>query len=132
MLEQGTTTIPEFTRSNAHISELLDTLHEIADVAALGSLAEWDQNTAMPGGVADRLGFAETRYDALLDEYEPGMTARKLDTLFVPVRETSKTLLQRIEASGNTVEASCLEGDFSADKQIALCERLLRGMGYDF
>jgi carboxypeptidase Taq len=238
MLERDTTIIPEFTRSNTHISELLDVVHEIADLAALSSLAEWDQNTAMPGGaaqvrgfhmatlkgilherlisprlgglldglrekvqqpsftdadrglvreaariydratklprklveemartqagsfeawrnarehndfasfapwlsrtvalqreVADRLGFAETRYDALLEEYEPGMTARKLDTLFAPVRETSKTLLQRIEASGNTLDASCLQGDFSADKQIALCERLLRGMGYDF
>ena len=25
--------------------------------------------------VADHLGFAETRYDALLNEYEPGMTS---------------------------------------------------------
>ena len=60
------------------------------------------------------------------------MTTRKLDTLFGPVRETSKTLLERIESSGNTVDASCLEGEFPVAQQIALCERLLRGMGYDF
>ena len=238
MLKQDNRTAPEFTRSDPHIDELLDLMHEIADLSALGSIAEWDQNTAMPEGattvrgfqmatiqgvlherwtstrlgnllgelrqkvqqasfsdadrglvreglrgyeratklprklveemaqvqagsfnawrrarehndfasfaswlsrtvalereVADRLGFVESRYDALLDEYEPGMTTRKLDTLFGPVRETSKTLLERIESSGNTVDASCLEGEFPVAQQIALCERLLRGMGYDF
>src|SRR6266567_513518 len=238
MLKQDNKTVPEFTRSDTRISELLDIMHEIADLSALGSLAEWDQNTAMPDGaaetrgyqfatlqgvlherwtsrrlgelldalskpvqqssysdadrgllyqarrsyergtklprklveeiarvqagsfdawrrarenndfasfapwlsrtvalereVADRLGFVETRYDALLDEYEPGMTTRKLDALFKPVRETSKRLLQRIEASGNVIDASCLEGEFPVAQQIVLSERVLRDMGYDF
>ena len=238
MSKQDAPSVPEFTRSDTRISELLDIMHEIADLAALGSLAEWDQNTAMPDGaaevrgyqmatlqgvlhehwtsprlgklldelservqqaaysdadrgllrqarrdydhatklprtlveeiarvqaasftawrrarenndfasfapllsrtvaiqreVADRLGFAETRYDALLDEYEPGMTARKLEALFTPIRETSRSLLQRIEASGNTVDASCLEGDFTATQQMTLGERILQHMGYDF
>jgi carboxypeptidase Taq len=60
------------------------------------------------------------------------MTSRKLDALFEPVREVSQTLLQRIEASGNSVDASCLEGEFATEQQMALCERLLREMGYDF
>src|SRR6266852_112419 len=238
MLKHVTTAQPDFTHSDAHISELLDRMHEIADLSALGSLSGWDQNTAMPEGgsevrgaqqatlygilherwtaprlgslldelgekveqasytdadrglvrqarreydhatklprelveemarvsstsfdvwrraraqndfasfapwlsrtvslqreVADRLGYVETRYDALLNEYEPGMTVSKLDKLFGPMRETSKTLLKRIETSGNTVDDSCLEGKFSKERQIALCERLLRGMGYDF
>src|SRR6266516_6565320 len=238
MLQQENKTVPEFTRSDTRISELLELMHEIADLGALGNIAEWDQNTAMPEGatevrshqmaalrgvvhdrwtsphlgnllnelreevqqpaysdtdrglvrqalrsyeqatklprklvaeiahvqagsfnvwrharvnndfdsfapwlsrtvalqreVADRLGYAETRYDALLDQYEPGMTTRKLDALFVPVRETSKNLLQCIEASGNAVDASCLEGDFAESQQLFLCERLLKGMGYDF
>src|SRR6266851_5676320 len=226
--------IPSFTSGDAGIAELLDYMHEIEDLKALGSLAEWDQNTEMPEGagdvrghqmatlqgvlherwttqrlgtllnalsnvinrsdytdadrglvreaqrnydrakklprklveemarvqagsfeawrrarehndfasfapwltrtvalqreVADRLGFVETRYDALLDEYEPGMTTRKLDALFKPVRETSKRLLQRIEASGNVIDASCLEGEFPVAQQIELSERVLRGM----
>ena len=49
MLEHETKTFPEFTRSDARISELLDHLHQIADLQALGAIAEWDQNTAMPG-----------------------------------------------------------------------------------
>jgi len=230
--------IPSFTSGDAGIAELLDYMHEIEDLKALGSLAEWDQNTEMPEGagdvrgyqmatlqgvlherwttqrlgtllnalsniinrsdytdadrglvreaqrnydrakklprklveemarvqagsfeawrrarehndfasfapwlsrtvalqreVADHIGFIETRYDALLDLFEPGMTASKLDKLFAPVREVSTTLLRRIEASGNTVDDSCLQGEFSEERQVELSDVLLRSMGYDF
>src|SRR5438270_1864430 len=87
---------------------------------------------ALQREVADRLGYIETRYDALLIEYEPGMTVSTLDRLFSPVREASTSLLHRIEASGNTIDASCLQGEFAVEKQLALCDRLLHAMGYDF
>ncbi len=238
MPEHNTVSMPEFTHSDTRISELLDFMHQITDLQALGALAEWDQNTAMPGGaaevrgfqlaalqgvlhelwtnprlgillnelrervqqgsfsdadrglvreasrhydraaklprqlveeiarvqatsfeawrgakehsdfarfapmltrtialqreVADRLGYTETRYDALLNEYEPGMTVSTIDRLFAPVREASTSLLHRIEASGNTIDASCLQGEFAVEKQLALCDRLLHAMGYDF
>src|SRR5438105_12134489 len=65
------------------------------------SFAPWlGRTVTLQREVADRFGYAETRYDALLDLYEPGMTVRKLDALFRPVREVSTTLLRRIEASG--------------------------------
>src|SRR6266566_453131 len=237
MLEQETV-IPSFTSKNESIAELLDYMHEIEDLKALGNLAEWDQNTEMPKGaaevrgyqmaalqgilherwttqrlgallselsevtrrsdysdadrglvreaqrnydratklprklveeiarvqaasfeawrrarehndfasfapwlgrtvalqreIADRIGFAETRYDALLDLFEPGMTTSKLDRLFAPVLEVSTTLLRRIEASGNTVDDSCLQGEFSEERQVELSKVLLRGIGYDF
>ena len=241
-----------FTTSDERIAELLDTLHEIADLGALGALAGWDQETAMPPGaaevrggqlatlegilherivsqrlgaliqeltdalasspeltdtplsadspvvftdadhglvrharrdyeraaklpkglvqeiaktqalsfaawreartnndfnafapllsrmvtlqreVADRYGFKEARYDALLDIYEPGLTASRVDTLFKRVREISVAVLQRIQKSGHTVDTSCLSGNFPIDRQVALCEQVLRDMGYDF
>jgi carboxypeptidase Taq len=238
MLQQDTALMPDFTRSDEHVSQLLDRMREITDLSALGALAEWDQNTAMPEGageirgdqmatlqgvlherwsaeglgrlledleksaaqanltdadkglirearrgydratklprtlveelarvqaasfeswrraranndfasfapwlsrmiglqreIADRLGFVETRYDALLDQYEPGMTASKLDKLFAPVREVSAELLKRIQDSGNTVDDSCLQGDFASEKQMELSQAVLRGMGYEF
>lgn len=237
MLQQDTALMPHFTHDNASIAELLKHMHEIADLSALGALAEWDQNTDMPEGageirgdqmatlqgvlherwtterlghllskleqpgeqanlsdadkglvrearraydrstklpralveelarvqaasfeswrkaranndfasfapwlgrtislqreVADRLGFVETRYDALLDQYEPGMTASKIDTLFTPVREVSTNQLKRIQASGHEVDDSCLQGNFASEKQMALSEAVLRAMGYE-
>jgi carboxypeptidase Taq len=60
------------------------------------------------------------------------MTASKLDKLFAPLREVSATLLRRIETSGNSVDDSCLQGEFSDEQQVELSNVLLRGMGYDF
>jgi carboxypeptidase Taq len=97
------------------------------------SFAPWlTRMVVLQREVADHLGYTETRYDALLDEYEPGSTVGKLDALFGPVREISTTLLRRIEASGNTVDASCLEGHFPVEQQVVLCKSILSGMGYDF
>ncbi|MGH2478532.1 MAG: carboxypeptidase M32 [Ktedonobacteraceae bacterium] len=238
MLKENTDSMPNFTRSNAHIAELLERMHQIADLSALAALAEWDQNTDLPDGageirgdqlatlqgvlherwtakrlgglleqlspasaqtnftdadkglvreaqrsydhatklprtlveeiartqaksfeswrraranndfasfapllartielqheVADRLGYAETRYDALLDQYEPGMTASKLDQLFTPIREISATLLKRIQAGGHTINDACLQGEFTSEKQMELSKNVLRGMGYEF
>jgi carboxypeptidase Taq len=82
--------------------------------------------------VADRFGYKETRYDALLDIYEPGMTVSRLDTLLPRVRDIGVNLLRRIQSSGNTVDDSCLEGSFASEKQVALSNHILRRMGYDF
>jgi carboxypeptidase Taq len=228
----------DFTSSDERIGELLQRQHEIADLSALGALAEWDQHTAMPGEagearmhqmatlqgtlheratdprlgevlhalnevveqprfteadrglvrqalrayeqatklprtlveemervkvasteawvtarqrsdfasfapwlqrtvtlqreVADRFGYTESRYDALLDLYEQGLTTSKLVQLFEPVRTTSKTLLQRIQESGHTVDTSSLYGNFSAKQQEQLCQKILKSIGYDF
>ncbi|HVB72420.1 MAG TPA: carboxypeptidase M32 [Ktedonobacteraceae bacterium] len=97
------------------------------------SFAPWLGRTVeLQREVADHFGYLETRYDALLDLYEPAMTVSKLDKLFAPVREVSASMLRRIQNSSNTVDASCLEGDFDTEKQVALSRQLLIGMGYDF
>jgi carboxypeptidase Taq len=97
------------------------------------SFAPWLSRTvALQREVADHIGYSETRYDALLDLFEPGMTASTLDKLFAPVREVSTTLLKRIEKSGAFVDDTCLQGEFSEEQQVALSRALLRGMGYDF
>ncbi len=82
--------------------------------------------------VADRYGYKGTRYDALLDLYEPGLTASRVDTLFSAVRETSQRMLRRIQASGSDVDASLLEGSFAPERQMELARVILKRMGYDF
>ncbi len=97
------------------------------------SFAPWLERTiALQREVADHLGYTETRYDALLDLYEPGMTVKRLDALFAPVREVSTTLLKRIQASGQDIDDACLQGDFDLDRQVALSKVILESMGYDF
>lgn len=95
--------------------------------------APWLARTiALQREVADRYGYKGTRYDALLDLYEPGLTASRVDTLFTAVRETSLRLLHRIQASGNDVDVSLLEGSFAPERQMDLARVILKRMKYDF
>jgi carboxypeptidase Taq len=122
--------VEELARNTANSFEAWRRARERNDFA---SFAPWLKRTVeLQREVADHFGYEETRYDALLDLFEPGMTVSKLDKLFAPVREVSATLLKRIQQSGNTVDDSCLEGDFDTEKQVALSRQLLTGMGYDF
>ncbi|HEV2582985.1 MAG TPA: carboxypeptidase M32 [Ktedonobacteraceae bacterium] len=134
MYDQATrlprTLVEELARVSAGSFEAWRRARERNDFA---SFAPWlKRMVALQREVADRFGYEETRYDALLDLYEPGMTVSKLDKLFEPVRAVSATLLRRIEASGHSVDDSCLQGDFDPDKQLELGRKILKGMGYDF
>ena len=95
--------------------------------------APWLKRTVeLQQEMADRFGYEENRYDALLDIYEPGLTASKVEGLFEPVREVSKTMLTRIQESGKQISTSCLEQSFPLEEQMLLSEKILRSIGYDF
>jgi carboxypeptidase Taq len=81
--------------------------------------------------LADRYGYQENRYDALLDSFEPGLTVKKVERLFAPIREVGISLLKRIQAS-KQVDTSIFERDFSQALQTQLAEKLLLNAGYDF
>ncbi|HLZ56572.1 MAG TPA: carboxypeptidase M32 [Ktedonosporobacter sp.] len=91
-----------------------------------------ERTVAFQREVADRFGYQEYRYDALLDIYEPALTTREVERLFAPVRDASSSLLQRIQASGTKIDASFLQGHFPHEQQKALAEKLLKNIGYDF
>ena len=95
--------------------------------------APWLERTvALSREVADHVGYSESRYDALLDEFEPGLTAKKVEEWFTDVRTVSISLLQRIQQSGHTIDTSCLNGHFSREQQQKLCSLVLKAIGYDF
>ncbi|GHO69222.1 carboxypeptidase M32 [Ktedonobacter sp. SOSP1-52] len=97
------------------------------------SFSPWLQRTVeFQREVADRFGYQECRYDALLDLYEPGLTASRVDVLFAPVRDVSATILKRIQESGHKVDTSSLSNTFPVEKQQELNKHLLESMGYDF
>ncbi|GHO44331.1 carboxypeptidase M32 [Ktedonospora formicarum] len=97
------------------------------------SFSPWLQRTVeFQREIADRFGYKECRYDALLDLYEPELTASRVDVLFAPVREVSASVLKRIQESGKKVDTSILSQSFPIEKQQEVNKRLLEGMGYDF
>ncbi len=82
--------------------------------------------------VADHLGYQGSPYNALLDQYEPGMTLDILNPILESVRDATVTLLRRIQESGKMIDTSCLHGTFEAAKQLDLCKAVLEKMGYRF
>ncbi len=69
-------------------------------------------------------------YDALLDDYEPGVTAAELEALFARLRPGLAALRARIAEAARPVPV--LAGRFPRDRQLALSRRLGDVFGYDW
>ena len=67
-------------------------------------------------------GFADNKYDGLLDIYEPGMTTEKLDAVFKELKESLVDLFQRIQNSKIKIDDTFLKGNYSAESQKKLGE----------
>ncbi len=70
-------------------------------------------------------------YDALLDEYEAGMTAREIDSIFTPLRPRLAGLVAAIAASGKQQDKKCLEMKFTQEQHAGFCHTVLEGMQFD-
>jgi carboxypeptidase Taq len=79
---------------------------------------------------ADLWGFAESPYDALIDEYEPGITVRQVK----PILEELRTALVSIlgEIATDAVPESFLNGHYPISGQQALSREIAAAFGYDF
>jgi carboxypeptidase Taq len=73
-----------------------------------------------------------SKYDALIDRFEPGMTGAELDRLFGDLKQWLPPLILRVREhqARDTVVAPV--GPFAASRQAALCERIARLLGFDF
>ncbi|MDX9801792.1 MAG: carboxypeptidase M32 [Spirochaetia bacterium] len=79
---------------------------------------------------AECLGYEKTPYDALLDEYEKGMTSSALEEIFSVVEMRTGNLLEKIVAE-KQVDNSLFHGQFSIDRQEKLGRKVLDWLGYD-
>lgn len=82
--------------------------------------------------ISEYWGFADNKYDGLLDSYEPGMTTERLDLVFGELRESLVDLLRKIQNSNRKPDDTLLKGDYSIDSQRKLGEAILEKLGYDF
>jgi len=77
-------------------------------------------------------GYEESPYDALIEEYEPGMTSRRLAAIVAPLREKLVPFIERLTEAGAAPDAQFLQSPFPMQAQRALSLRALRAIGYDF
>ncbi|MFK8024631.1 MAG: carboxypeptidase M32 [Ilumatobacter sp.] len=77
-------------------------------------------------------GIADRRYDALLDEYEPGANEAQLVDLFDDLRSHIAPVVAAIADSGVVVDESPVRGAFPEDAQHAFGSFVAGTLGYDF
>ena len=80
---------------------------------------------------AKLLGNADHPYDNMLDIYEPGMTVKKLDQIFIDVRERLLPLLEKVRNLPR-VDDSFLFLDYDENKQWDYGIDVLKAIGYNF
>lgn len=99
-----------------------------------GRFAPWlEQILDLTRQAADHLGHSGERYDALLDQYEPGMTAQDVRAMFAAIKPDLVALVKAVATRGpGTVDDSVLHREFDEEKQRQFGERVITALGYDW
>ncbi|WP_407526925.1 carboxypeptidase M32 [Methylobacterium oryzisoli] len=72
-------------------------------------------------------------YDALLDQYDPGLRQSRVDALFGPLRRLLPDLIGQVrEHQARSAPPRPIAGDFPVAAQRALAETVMRAAGFDF
>lgn len=80
---------------------------------------------------AEIYGYEEHPYDALLEEFEPGLTVKRLDPLFAKLRQSNVNLLERIQKSGNLTSDEVFEQSYDIELQKEFNRFILPIIGFD-
>lgn len=81
---------------------------------------------------AAAIGYAESPYDALLDEYEPGATTAEITRVFADLRLALTPLIARIAASRKKPRCEILECEYPIDRQEEFGKACAARLGFDF
>lgn len=133
----------DFDRENKMPRRLVE---ELARVSALSSqawsearendtfatFAPWLEKTFdLAREKADAIGYTTARYDALLDDYEPGMTTAELSALFAQLGKQLVPLVDALRDKPSPTPAHILERDFPIDRQRAFSEGVATKVGFN-
>ena len=91
-----------------------------------------DQTIELKRQQADCLANGGDRYDALLDEFEPGAKSADIAKLFDAMRPRLVSLIQRIQASGKQAPIAKLLGHYPIARQEAFSKFAAAKIGFDF
>ena len=81
---------------------------------------------------AAALGFDETPYDPLLDDYEPAETTANIARVLGGLREALVPLVQAIAESSRRPDVSVLQRDYPVDVQETFGRAAATAIGFDF
>jgi carboxypeptidase Taq len=82
--------------------------------------------------VASKDGSPREPYDALLDQFEPGMTAADVTRLFTPLRDELVTLIRTIRESGKQPDRDLLTRIYPIPQQREFATAAAKAVGFRF
>lgn len=71
-------------------------------------------------------------YDALMDEYEPGMTSARTAEVFKPLRAFTVELLEKVRSAPNKPPRDAAVAELPIEQQKAFVAFIVRAIGFDF
>ena len=99
-----------------------------------GFLENWKPVVALAREEAELLSQQGglSRYDALMDRFEPGMRSEQVGRVFGAVRQWLPGLIDRVVERQSQHSLIEPRGPFPIDRQQALCQRVVAMLGFDF
>lgn len=82
---------------------------------------------------AEYFGYTDSPYNALLDQYETGLTVGRLDPLFKDLRDSVSPLVRLVSESGVTPDNKWVDGvNWPKKSQEMLSQKVSESIGFDF
>lgn len=78
------------------------------------------------------VGYKGNKYNALLDDYEPGLTVDIIDDVFGKLKQALVPLVKEITEAADQPQTDFLFKSFPSKQQEALSREILESMQYDF
>lgn len=120
-------------------SESMEAWKQARQGSDFASFAPWLRNTLdlqrrkaeCIGVPAPAPGGKATLYDALLDEYEPGMRASEVEAAFRPLREALAPLIAAVARSGRSPDESINRARVPVAQQIEFNRAVAAAVGFE-
>jgi carboxypeptidase Taq len=88
-----------------------------------------EQVIALVREKAEMVGYNDHVYDALIDEFEPGMTTSELRRIFAELKARLVPLIRNVHKNAAAIDDTCLKQSFALEAQEAFCRELVLALG---
>jgi carboxypeptidase Taq len=123
------TLVAELSRTVSQAKEAWKKARKADDFAAFAPLLR--RVVELNVEKAEAIGYDDEPYDALLDEYEPGMTTAAVAETFRTLREELVPIVDAI-ADAEPIDEAVLHRTYPVEQQKSFGQSVIRDLGYDF
>ncbi len=82
--------------------------------------------------MAEKIGYKENPYDALLNRFEPKMTFSKLKNVIQSLKINLLPFIEQVNNSAVKTSRELLKGNYNRSSLESMCKELLEAIGYSF